>query len=181
MSRFGSQLEERHRTALDAIEAERDLSLVISRLEDFSAKVANRLDGLDPAGMREIVRILVRRIEIDSDGIEVIFRVPPPNGPPRPTPTDETASWQHCTGVRRANFRLAGTMPKAREGLEKSQQQGARFPASRLHQAHVEKAMQSRVNSPDRLLVPQLGRAFATDFFCGAAKVRGIVQLSKDP
>ena len=35
-----SQLEERHRAALDAIEVERDLSLVISRLEDFSAKVA---------------------------------------------------------------------------------------------------------------------------------------------
>ena len=31
-----SQLEERHRAALDAIEIERDLSLVISRLEDFS-------------------------------------------------------------------------------------------------------------------------------------------------
>jgi hypothetical protein len=42
-------------------------------------------------------------------------------------------------------------MPKAREGLGKSQPQGACFPAPRLHQAHVEKAMQSRVNSPDRL------------------------------
>ena len=45
-----SQLQERHRAALDAIEVERDLSLVISRLEDFSAKVANHLDGLDPVG-----------------------------------------------------------------------------------------------------------------------------------
>ncbi len=52
---------------------------------------------------------------------------------------------------RRANFRLARTMPKAREGLAKSQPQGARFAAPRLHQAYVEKAMQSRVNSPDRL------------------------------
>jgi len=102
-----SQLQERHRAALDVIEAARDLSLVISRLEDFSAKVANRLDGLDPVGMQEIIRILVRRIEIDGDAIEVVFRVPPPNGPGQPPPTDETASWQHCTGVRRAHFRLA--------------------------------------------------------------------------
>jgi site-specific DNA recombinase len=146
-----SQLQERHRAALDAIEVERDLSLVISRLEDFSAKVANRLDGLDPVRMQEIIRILVRRIEIDGDAIEVVFRVPPPNGPGQPPPTDETASWQHCTGVRRANFRLARTMPKARQGLGKSQLQGARFPAPRLHQAHVEKTMQSRINSSDRL------------------------------
>src|ERR1700693_375044 len=52
----------------------------------------------------------------------------------------------------RANFRLARTMPKARQGLGKSQPQGARFPAPRLHQAYVEKAMQSRINSSDRLL-----------------------------
>jgi len=101
-----SQLQERQRAALDAIEAARDLSLVISRLEDFSAKIANRLDGLDPLGMEEIIRILVRRIEIDGDGIEVVFRVPPPDGPGQPTPTDETASWQHRTGVGRTDARL---------------------------------------------------------------------------
>ena len=35
--------------------------------------------------------------------------------------------------------------------IGKSQPQGARFPAPRLHQAYVEKAMQSRINSSDRL------------------------------
>jgi len=29
------------------------------------------------------MRILVRRIEIDNDQIEVVFRVPPPDGPPQ--------------------------------------------------------------------------------------------------
>jgi len=101
-----SQLQERHQAALEAAEVERDLSLVISRLEDFSSKVATRLDGLDRAGMQEIIRILVRRIEIDDARIEVIFRVPPPDGPSRPSPTDETATWQHCTGVGRAQLRL---------------------------------------------------------------------------
>jgi site-specific DNA recombinase len=98
-----SQLQERHHAALEAAEVERDLSLVISCLEDFSAKVATRLNDLDRAGMQEIIRILVRRIEIDDARIEVIFRVPPPDGPSRPSPTDETATWQHCTGVGRTN------------------------------------------------------------------------------
>ena len=141
-----SQLQERHRAALDAIEVERDLSLVISRLEDFSAKVANRLDGLDPGGMQEIIRILVRRIEIDGDAIEVVFRVPPPNGPGEPPPTDKTASWQHCTGVGRTNDRLAQPLPKTGQGLGKPQRHGPPVPSLRLHPPHVAKALQSRMN-----------------------------------
>jgi len=60
------QLQERHQAALEAAEVERDLSLVISVWKTSSAKVATRLDGLDRAGMQEIIRILVRRIEIDD-------------------------------------------------------------------------------------------------------------------
>jgi site-specific DNA recombinase len=106
-----SQLQERHHAALEAVEIERDLSLVISRLEDFSAKVTKRLDGLDRSGMQDIIRTLVRRIEIDESHIEVIFRVPPPDGPSRPSPTDEGGSWQHCTGVGRTNVGVDQPQP----------------------------------------------------------------------
>jgi hypothetical protein len=84
-----------HQAALETAEIERDLSLVISRLEDFSAKVKKRLDDLDRSNMQDIIRNLVRRIEIDESHIEVIFRVPPPDGPSTPSPTDESGSWQH--------------------------------------------------------------------------------------
>src|SRR5208283_4450302 len=112
-----SQLQDRHRAALDAIEAERDLSLVISRLEDFSAKVANRLDDLDRLGMQEIIRILVRRIEIDDQRIEVVFRLAPPDGPPQPPPSNETASWQHRTGVVLTDVRLYQLRAKPVKGF----------------------------------------------------------------
>ena len=79
-----SQLQERHQAALEAAATERDLALVISRLEDFSAKVAKGIDNLDWIGMQHIIRTVVRRIEIDDTRIEVIFRVPPPDGPPGP-------------------------------------------------------------------------------------------------
>src|SRR5664279_839236 len=52
---------------------------------------------------------------------------------------------------RRTNIRMARALQTACEGLGKLQSQGARVSASRLHQAHVEKAMQSRMISPDRL------------------------------
>ena len=51
-----SQLEERHEAALEAAAAERDLSLVISRLEDFSARVTEGLDALDERGRRLFAR-----------------------------------------------------------------------------------------------------------------------------
>jgi hypothetical protein len=74
-----SQLQQRHQAALEAAETERDLALVISRLEDFSAKVITGLDNLDRFGMQDIIRSVVRRIQIDDSCIEVIFRVPSPD------------------------------------------------------------------------------------------------------
>ena len=95
-----SQLQNRQQEAVEMAESERDLLLVISRLEDFSAKVSNGLDGLDPHGMRDIIRGLVRRIEIDHDSIDVVFRVPPLDGHRPPGLGSSTGGiWQHCTGV----------------------------------------------------------------------------------
>ncbi len=131
-----SQLQERHQAALEAAEVERDLSLVISRLEDFSAKVATRLDDLDRAGMQEIIRILVRRIEIDDARIEVIFRVPPPDGPSRPSPTGKSANWQHCTGVRRTLLRLDQPKSPPRQGRRSDHQIRSSLPIRRRSNAH---------------------------------------------
>jgi len=146
-----SQLQERYQEARDAAEVERNLSLVISRLEDFSAKVTNGLDGLDRSGMRDVIRILVRRIEIDDGHIEVVFRVPSPEGS-RSSPTDESGSWQHCTGVGRAHYCVAQSLPKARQGLGESQPKGARVLAPRLNPPHTQKTLQSGLKSPDGLL-----------------------------
>lgn len=65
--------EERHRAAED-IEAESNLVLIIGRLEDFANKVHQSLDALDWNGTREIIRAMVRRIEIDGDHVNVVCR-----------------------------------------------------------------------------------------------------------
>lgn len=97
-----SQLEEHHGAAVRAAQSERDLCLVISRLEDFAAKVSEGLDRLNRAEQREIVRALVKRIEVDSGEIEIIFRVPPPSAPVGPgSAAKGRTSWQQCTAVRR--------------------------------------------------------------------------------
>ena len=76
-----SQLDQQRRIALDTANADRELSLVINRLEDFSAKVAQGIDRLDQIGKRTIIHTVVRRIEIDHEGIEIVFRTPSTSTP----------------------------------------------------------------------------------------------------
>jgi site-specific DNA recombinase len=108
-----SQLQQQQRATAEAADAERELSLVISRLEQFSAKVSDGLDQIDWHGRREIIHTVVRRVEIDHDSVEVIFRVPPPPAPPKGGPQPPSpGSAQHCTDgyarLRRAMGRGLG-------------------------------------------------------------------------
>ena len=70
------RLQAERDAALAAHEARRSLQLVIGRLEEFAGRVRAGLDGLDWHGRREIIRALVRRIEIDREEVEVVFRIP---------------------------------------------------------------------------------------------------------
>ncbi len=81
-----------------AAEQARSLQLVVGKLETFAALVRGQLDGADWDTRRDIIRTLVRRIEIDDQHVRVVFRVDP-------GPQDGTGSRripQHCPGRRRA-------------------------------------------------------------------------------
>jgi len=77
--------EENHRQA--------ELQLIIGRLEEFAAKVAAGLEHLDWSGRRELIRTLVKRIDIDRDRVNVVFRVEDSSGSSGSTPF-----LQHCRG-----------------------------------------------------------------------------------
>lgn len=57
-----------------------ELFLIINRLEEFAAVVNDRLSTIDFTTKREIIRALVKRIEIHKDEIIVVFRVDPDPG-----------------------------------------------------------------------------------------------------
>lgn len=52
-----------------------ELKLVIGRVEEFAAKVAEGLETLDWFRRREVIRTLVKRVEVYPDKIKVVFRV----------------------------------------------------------------------------------------------------------
>src|ERR1700760_825326 len=64
----------------------RTLSLIIGRLEDFAKQIQQRMSTPDWWLQRDLIRLLVNRVEVDHDEINVVFRVAPPPGSLPPSP-----------------------------------------------------------------------------------------------
>src|SRR5216684_415079 len=88
------QLEEQQQQLRDEAGLEQELRLILGRLEDFTSRVKEGLQTADWSTRREIIRALVKRVEIDQEQVHVVFRV----GPHTPSsPSDKnTQSLQHC-------------------------------------------------------------------------------------
>ena len=72
------------------------LSLVIGRLEEFAKRVHDRMSGVDWLMQRELIRTLVKRVEIDQDDINVVFRVDGTLPTPDPTSLGQNSFLQDC-------------------------------------------------------------------------------------
>ena len=114
------RLENDRKALTEKLELERDLVLVIGRLEEFTSRLQIGLSELDWSARRDVIRALVKRIEIDHDKIDVVFRVPgpspqggTPSGPPSPTDT-APPNWQHCGNVHHPTDRRCAAGTKRR-------------------------------------------------------------------
>jgi len=87
-------LEEQAQELHTAETLKAELRLIIGRLEDFAAKVQDGLAGADWQTRRELIRTLVKRVEIDQDQVNVVFRVNP--DPSAENPDQEIL--HHCGG-----------------------------------------------------------------------------------
>lgn len=69
------------------------LRAILGRLETFATKVNEGLHNADFQTRREIIRALVKRVEIDEQQIRVVFRISPLASVP---PFDGASpNWQH--------------------------------------------------------------------------------------
>jgi site-specific DNA recombinase len=89
-----AKLEEEHRQRIGEAAQEAELRLVIGQLEEFARRVSQELQEPNWDTRREIVRALVKRVEIDEQEVRVVYRV-------MPTPFEggpQRGCSQHCWG-----------------------------------------------------------------------------------
>jgi site-specific DNA recombinase len=70
------------------------LHLIITRLHEFAARVNNGLNLVDWATQRELIRTLVKQVELEQGQVNIVFRV----GPNPLTPDPGKDFLQHCKG-----------------------------------------------------------------------------------
>jgi site-specific DNA recombinase len=75
-----------------------ELRLVVSRVDDFAKRIREGLEGTKWEQKREILRLLIKEVEVDETKIRVVYRVNP--GPSGPSP--RTDNLRHC-GSRRSS------------------------------------------------------------------------------
>ena len=116
------------------------LRAVVTRLEDFAARVRKGLDHVSWEDRRRIVRTLVSRVVIDEDGATIVYRLPSVE-PTQPLPVAKSPSNRGPQGtqlrrrsheangsLRGAPWAAAGAVERAneKEGDAKAWEQGPR-------------------------------------------------------
>ncbi|HET9789305.1 MAG TPA: hypothetical protein VFP47_19380, partial [Pyrinomonadaceae bacterium] len=96
-----AHIEEQCEALADEELLQREMHLIVSRLDDFAAQVGHNLDDLEWAKKRDIIRALVRRVEVGLEYIQVVFRVDSFPGESDP----EKKSLQLCRGSNHSTLR----------------------------------------------------------------------------
>jgi hypothetical protein len=73
-----AKLEGEAQAAVEQQQQRATLRLVIGQLEEFARHVEKGLHDADWAKRREIIRALVKRIEVDEGKVQVVYRIDPP-------------------------------------------------------------------------------------------------------
>ena len=103
-----ARLEEQRQALVDEAALHGELQLIIGRLEDFAAKLRAGLEAADWASKRDLIRALVKRVEVARDDVNIVFRIDPYPGDADP----EKKSLQLCRGRDRAALRGSGFRPR---------------------------------------------------------------------
>ena len=70
-----TQLEEQRQQLIDVTALQTEIRLIVGRLEDFAAKIDAGLEDSDWLSKREMIRALVKRVEVTPERVNVVFRV----------------------------------------------------------------------------------------------------------
>ena len=86
------KLQEEAQALADDRAQEQQLRLVIGQLREFAGRVRDSVQQADWAIRRELIRTLVKRVEIDREGVRIVYRLNPSSQSKDP----DGAIMQHC-------------------------------------------------------------------------------------
>ena len=92
-----ARLEEQRQQLADDAAMHAELPRIIGRLEDFAAQVHHGCAAVDWVRKRDLIRALVKRVEVTRDDVNIVFRVDPYAGESDP----EKKVGNFVGGVRR--------------------------------------------------------------------------------
>ena len=72
-----ARLEAEARSQADAVARRTELRLVIGKLQEFADSITSGLAEADAETRREVIRALVKQIEIGDEDVRIVYRVPP--------------------------------------------------------------------------------------------------------
>jgi len=84
--------ESQEKAALEESATESELRFLVGQFQTFANKVIKNLEEADWDTRRDLIRMLVKRIEIDNEDVNIVFRV----GPPPSSPGSGSGGLQHC-------------------------------------------------------------------------------------
>ena len=96
-----ARLEGQRQALADEVALHGEWQLIIGRLEDCAAKLHDGLEAADWASQRDLIRAMVKRVEVARDDVNIVFRIDPYPGDADP----EKKSWQLCRGRARPPLR----------------------------------------------------------------------------
>lgn len=86
-------LEVSEKQIADAAQLKQELRAVLEQLEGFAARIKDGLDTADWHTRRDLIRTLVKRVEIDHDEVHIVFRI---GSLPSPAGGSDGQILQHC-------------------------------------------------------------------------------------
>jgi site-specific DNA recombinase len=103
-----AKLEDECRQRICEANQETELRLVIGQLEEFARRVSEELQEPSWETRREVVRALVKKVEVDEQDVRIVYRVSPSPFEGRP----QQGGLQHCWGRDGGPFRRLQLQPR---------------------------------------------------------------------
>ena len=97
MKQHLKSIEEQKQNIVDKKRIKNELTLIMTCLEQFALKVQSNLEHADWSTKRELITALVKRIEINQQDVNVVFRISPPDLP-NTTQQGNNECLQYCEG-----------------------------------------------------------------------------------